>query len=220
MTDRGRTIDLRADPDADLSEVVRHLRSGGAVAYPTETVYGLGALCTDAGVRTVREVKRRSEDKPFIALVESRDVVSALSWTPDASDLTDIFWPGSLTVVLSDPDRTFPSGVRDERTGTVAVRVSPHPIAARLVRELGEPLISTSLNLPGEPPVTSGGAAGEILDRMGADDVWLLDGGALPPSGPSTVVDCSSDRPVVLREGAVPLGRLRCALPEVHGRTD
>jgi tRNA A37 threonylcarbamoyladenosine synthetase subunit TsaC/SUA5/YrdC len=92
-------------------------------------------------------------------------------------------------------------------------------VASRLVRELGAPLTSTSLNVPGETPVTSGAEAREILERLGAPDVWLLDAGTLPPSAPSTVVDCSRDEPVVLREGAVPLGRLRCAIPEIHATT-
>ena len=90
-------------------------------------------------------------------------------------------------------------------------------MAARLVAELGGPLTSTSLNVPGEPPVTSGTEAREILERLGASDVWLLDAGTLPPSAPSTVVDCTTQDPRVLREGAVPIGRLRCALPEIHG---
>ena len=214
-----RNLDLRADPEADLTDVLKHLRAGGAVAYPTETVYGLGGACTEAGVETVRAVKGRAEGKPLIVLVESADAVAGLRWTPAARTLASIFWPGSVTLVLPDPDGIFPLGVRDERTGSVGVRVSPHPVASRLVRELGAPLTSTSLNVPGETPVTSGAEAREILGRLGAPDVWLLDAGTLPPSAPSTVVDCSRDEPVVLREGAVPLGRLRCAIPEIHATT-
>ena len=219
MSARPRTLDLRADSGADLSVVVRHLREGGAVAYPTETVYGLGGACTDAGVTAVREVKGRSADKPLIALVESETAVAGLVWTEAAKTLAETFWPGSVTLVLPDPDRIFPAGVRDPRAGTVGVRVSPHPVARRLVRELGAPLTSTSLNVPGEPPVTSGGHAREILERLGAPKVWLLDFGTLPSSAPSTVVDCSRPEPVVLREGAVPLGRLRCVIPEIHATT-
>ena len=130
-------------------------------------------------------------------------------------ELASVFWPGSVTLVLRDPKATFPDGVRDPRAGTVGVRVSPHPVAARLVSGLGAPLTSTSLNVPGEAPVTSGEEARHILERLGADDVWLVDGGTLPPSSPSTVVDCSTERPEVLREGAVPTGRLRCVIPDL-----
>lgn len=213
-----RTLDLRQDPDADLSAVVAHVRAGGVVAYPTETVYGIGGACTPDGVAAVRRLKGRSADKPLLALVGDAGEVSGLSWSAAATELASIFWPGSVTLVLADPGRTFPEGVRDARAGTVGVRVTPHPVAARLVRELAAPLTSTSLNAPGEAPVTSGGEARQILERLGASDVWLLDGGTLPPSPPSTVVDCTGQAPVVLRPGAVPIERLRCAIPETHER--
>ena len=218
MTGSTLNTDLRADPDADLSPVVAHLSEGGVIAYPTETVYGLGGACTPDAVSAVRALKHRDERKPLIALIEDEAAVAGLDWNVSARELASIFWPGSVTLVLSDPDKLFPPGVRHPDTGTVGVRVSPHPVAARLVRALGGSLTSTSLNLPGEAPVTSGEQAREILARLGADDVWLLDAGTLPPSAPSTVVDCSTDLPVVLREGAVPTGRLRCAIPEIHDR--
>ena len=218
MSPSVRTLDLRIDPEADLSEVLDHVRAGGVVAYPTETVYGIGGACTPEGVEAVRALKGRAADKPILALVPDARSVEALTWTPAARELASVFWPGSVTLVLADPDGTFPEGVRDAGAGTVGVRVTPNPVAARLVRGLAGPLTSTSLNLPGEPPVTSGHEAREILERLGAADVWLLDAGTLPESLPSTVVDCTGEAPVVLRPGAVPLERLRCALPETHER--
>ncbi len=212
-------IDLRADPDADLSAVVAHLRRGGVVAYPTETVYGLGGACTEAGVRRVRMLKKRGAGKPLIALVESREAIAGLEWTESARVLADVFWPGALTLVLRDPHHLFPEGVRDEASGTVGVRVSPHPLAGRLVRALGAPLTSTSLNPPGDAPAASGEEAARLVRALGGGDVWILDAGTLPPSGPSTVVDCTGPEPVVIREGTVPLDRLRCAIPEIHARS-
>lgn len=218
MSAQPTRLDLRADPDADLSEVVAHLREDGLVAYPTETVYGLGGAVTEGAVRALRRAKGREADKPFIALVESAESVDGLAWTPDARELAEIFWPGPLTLVLGDPAGIFPNGVRDGRTGAVGVRVSPHPLVARLVRALGGPVTSTSLNAPGEPPATSGTDAVEAVKKLGAGgDVLVLDGGTLPPSAPSTVVDCTGAEPVVLREGSVPTERLRCAIPEIHG---
>lgn len=210
-------IDLRADPDADLGDVVRHLRRDGLVAYPTETVYGLGGATTEGSVRALRRTKGREGDKPFIALVESAEAVAALSWTPAARELAEIFWPGPLTLVLGDPSGIFPVGVRDATTGAVAVRVSPDPCAARLVSALGGPLTSTSLNAPGSPPATSGAEAVEVVRELGGRDVLVLDVGTLPPSSPSTIVDCRGREPVVLRAGSVPTERLRCAIPEIHG---
>lgn len=212
-----RIIDLRAAPDADLSEVVDHVRGGGLVAYPTETVYGIGGSCTPTAAARVHELKGRGASKPLIALVPGREAVDGLTWTDDAAELARIFWPGSVTLVLSDPDGVFPEGVRDPERATVGVRVTPHPIASRLVRELGAPLTSTSLNRSGEAPITNGTDARAWLEQLSAPDVWLLDAGTLPPSAPSTVVDCTGPRPRVLREGTIPAGRLRCAIPEIDG---
>jgi L-threonylcarbamoyladenylate synthase len=212
-----RVFDLRDDPDASLVAVADHIRRGGLVAYPTETVYGIGGACTPEAADRVRALKGRGDTKPLIALVPDRDAVRALEWTSDAEELAEIFWPGSVTLVLRDPDGLFPDGVRDSGRGTVGVRVSPHPIASRLVSELGEPLTSTSLNRSGEAPITSGSDARTLLENLEATDVWLLDAGTLPPSAPSTVVDCTGRSPRVLREGAIPTGRLRCAIPEIDG---
>ncbi len=217
MSDGPVRIDLRADPDADLSGAVEHLRAGGLIAYPTETVYGLGGVAREPAVSRVRALKGRESGKPLIVLVGSARAAAELRWTPEAEELARIFWPGAVTLVLEDPRGIFPVGVRDERTRTVGVRVSPHPLVRRLMAELRAPLISTSLNAAGEPPARSADEAVEVLRRLDGDDVLVLDGGTLPPSGPSTVVDCSGPEPVVIREGSVPTARLRCALPEIHG---
>lgn len=214
-----RRIDLRGEPDADLTGVVAHLAAGGVIAYPTETVYGLGSACVDAGVRRVRALKRREAAKPLIALVASADAVAGLAWTDAARSLASIFWPGALTLVLGDPAGLFPDGVRDPLLGTVGVRVSPHPLVARLVATLGAAVTSTSLNPRGGPPAASGDDAVRVVRALGGDDVWVLDAGALPPSGPSTIVDCTGPEPVVVRAGTVPVERLRCAIPEIHERT-
>jgi L-threonylcarbamoyladenylate synthase len=214
-----RRLDLIRDPEADFTPVVEHLEAGGVISYPTETVYGLGSACVDVGIHRIQELKRRGPDKPLLVLVQSAEAVEGLRWTDDARELAGIFWPGSLTLLLEDPSGIFPCGVRHGETRAVGVRVSPHPTVARLVEALGAPLTSTSLNLPGEPPALGGREAFGVVRRLGGDDVWVLDGGALPPSGPSTVVDCTGPEPIVIREGTVPIGRLRCAIPQTHERS-
>jgi L-threonylcarbamoyladenylate synthase len=208
--------DLRGDPEADLTQVVAHLERDGVIAYPTETVYGFGSLVTPLGIRSVHELKARERAKPLIALVPSAASVEALAWTDEARELASIFWPGAVTLVLRDPRRIFLEGVRSV-DGTVAVRLSPQPIVGRLLERLGVPLTSTSLNEPGDEPARSGTEAADVIERLGRSDVWLLDGDTLPESRPSTIIDCASGIPTVLREGAVPVGRLRCVIPEIHG---
>ena len=210
-------LDLRADSDADLSAAVARVRAGRLVAYPTETVYGVGGDTSEAAVSALRRLKSREASKPFILLIESVEAVEGLRWTPEARELARTFWPGSLTLVLEDPRGIFPRWVSDVGRSAVAVRVSPHPLVARLLGELGGPLTSTSLNVPGEPPASSGSEAVEVLRRLGGRDVLVLDAGTLRRSGPSTVVDCTGEGPVVLREGSIPTSRLRCAIPRIHG---
>lgn len=209
-------VDLRGEGTPDLRAAVDHLRADGVLAYPTETVYGLGGACTMEAVAAVRRLKDRDAGKPLLALIASPADAAGLRWTDGARELASIFWPGSVTLVLDDPDGTFPDGIRSP-TGTVGVRVSPHPVVRALLAAYGSPVTSTSLNVPGEEPVSSGTQAREVLRRLGATGALLLDVGTLPASVPSTVVDCTGAEPVVLREGAVPTHRLRCAIPEIHG---
>ena len=211
-------MDLRVDPDADLAPLIRHLERDGLMGYPTETVYGLGGLCTPGAIARIRSAKGRPADKPLIALLPNAESAEGLRWTEDARELATIFWPGALTLVLEDPEGIFPEGVRSASSRAVAVRVSPHPVVTRLLHVLGRPITSTSLNEAGTAPATSGSEALDALNRLGLEDAWLVDGGSLPPSGPSTVVDCSGPTPRVLREGSVPTHRLRCAIPDLRDR--
>jgi L-threonylcarbamoyladenylate synthase len=206
-------VDVRAGLDAIMPDVVRHLRADGVIGYPTETVYGLGGAATPAAVARVRALKSRDSTKPLILLVASADAVSDLRWTGPARALARAFWPGPLTLVLEDPRGIFPPGVRHEDTHAVGARVSPHPLVARLLAELGGPLTSTSLNAPGENPAVSGAEALEVVRRLGGRDVLVLDGGPLASSKPSSVVDCTGREPVLIREGAVPTSSLRRTVP-------
>ena len=214
---RGLEVGL-ASAEAALGRAVDHLRDGGLIAYPTETVYGFGGGCSPATVAALAALKRRDRHSPFLLLVDPRQMPPGLRWTPEARELARAFWPGALTLVLADPEKTFPPGIRGA-TG-VAVRHTAHSIAAALVEALGEPLTSTSANAPASPPATDADEVAEALRALGAGpDVPILDGGALPPSPPSTVVDCSGPVPLLVREGAIPLSRLRCVIPDLttHG---
>ncbi len=215
-----RRLDVRGEvvDDLALAPVVQHLLADGLLAYPTETVYGFGCALRPAALRALGALKRRGDDSPFLVLLPHAGAAPGLTWTEAARELAALFWPGGLTLVLDDPANTFPEGVRSA-AGGVAVRVSPHPLARALPELLGGPITSTSANVPGEPGARSGTDALEAGRRLGGDEkLWVLDAGTLPPSPPSTIVDCTGAVPVVLREGAVPLARLRCAVPEIDGR--
>ncbi len=212
-----RAIDVRdavRAPDT-LASVLEHQRSCGLLAYPTETVYGMGGLPTPAVIERLVALKDRDAAKPMLLLVSDREAVSDLTWTPEALELADVFWPGSVTLVLSDPAARYPEGVRGSNGG-VAVRVSPHPLVRELVCGIGGPILSTSANRPGEPPALDAqGALGVALAAGAGEELWVLDGGPLEPSPPSTIIDCSGPEPVVIRQGTIPVGRVRCVLPGV-----
>jgi L-threonylcarbamoyladenylate synthase len=210
-------LDVRAvaAEDVDLNEVLAHVRSGGLLAYPTETVYGFGGTLDEPALRRLAELKSREERKPFLLLVPSIESVAQLAWTDEARELASVFWPGAVTLLLRDPAGTFPPGVRGP-DGAVAVRRSNHPLAQRLVESLGAPITSTSANAPGEAPAASGADALNAALRLGAsEEMWVLDAGPLPESEPSTIVDCTGAVPRVRRAGATPVRRLRCVIPQL-----
>ena len=109
-----RLIDVREAaraPDT-LDLVQEHLKVGGLLAYPTETVYGFGGRPTRSVIDRIMELKKRDPAKPMLLLVPDRKSVSDLTWTPEAIELAEVFWPGSVTLVLSDPAARYPEGVR------------------------------------------------------------------------------------------------------------
>lgn len=213
-----RVIDVRDTTRAahTLDSVLEHVSTGGLLAYPTETVYGFGGVLTRSVIEGLVALKGRDRAKPMLLLVPDREAVSDLTWTPEAIELAEVFWPGSVTLVLSDPGVRYPDGVRGP-AGNVAIRVSPHLLVRELVRRLGGPILSTSANRSGEPPALDAQSAlGAAVAAGAGEELWVLDGGDLDPSRPSTIIDCSGPVPVVLRQGAVPLGQVRCVLPGIR----
>lgn len=208
--------DVRAfDPATDLEEALAVLDAGGVLVHPTETVYGVGGSLDPRAVARVLEMKGRAADKPLLVLVPGPEAVPELVWSDEARKLAAIFWPGAVTLVLPDPENRFPPGVRS-REGGVAVRQSSHPVVAALIRRTGSPITSTSANRPGGPAARTGDEAVEVLRGLDLRfPVHLLDAGGLPPSAPSTILDCTGSETRVLREGAVPVSRLRCLLPKL-----
>ena len=204
----------------ELREVGRHLRSGGLLAYPTETVYGLGGLVEDGPLRALAALKRRDADKPFLLLLPDAQAAAGLVWNRCARRLAERLWPGPLTLVLPDPGHSFPAQVRGG-SGGVAVRMSPAPVARQILDEVGAPITSTSANPPGGAPALSGKEAWEAARALEAgEQLWVVDAGELPPAPASAIVDCTGRDPVVLRAGALDLSELREICPSAREDAD
>ena len=198
-------VRILAPTSASLAEAARILRSGGLVAFPTETVYGLGANALDAGaVQRIFDAKGRPASNPLIVHVENEAAARALArrWPEAASRLAAAHWPGPLTLVVEKTD-----AISDRVTAggpTVALRVPAHPIALELLRITGLPLAAPSANRSEEISPTT---AQHVADSLGpfVDDLIVLDGGPCSVGIESTVVDVTGDEPLVLRPGMLGL---------------
>ena len=193
-------VDPAAPAPAALGRAADVLRAGGLVAFPTETFYGLGAAALDgAAVAEVFVVKGRPASKPVLVLVDSVEMVERLAEVSDrARRLMARHWPGALTLVVTARGELPPQLTGG--TGTVGVRLSPHPVARGLVRAFGGPVTAPSANTSGAPPPTT---AGDVLRAFRGSVALVLDGGSTPGGQPSTVIDLSVDPPHVIRQGAV-----------------
>lgn len=187
-----------------FEEAVRALRGGGLAVYPTETFYALGCLATmHASVERVVAVKGRPAGKPLPVIVADWDMAgSFLLLEGVALDLAHRFWPGPLSIVTRTSAALSPFA-RDGQ-GRSAVRMSPHPVATRLCREAGAPLVSSSANLSGRSPVCLPADLDPALLR--SSGAVVVDAEPWPAGGlPSTLVEVVDDRAVrVLRAGAIP----------------
>ena len=191
----------------NINQAANIIKNGGLIAYPTETVYGLGADPHNAeAIQKIFTAKGRAEDKGIILLIRGVDDLSTLVHTvsPTAQILIEVFWPGPLTLVFR-ANRDLSPALRGGRD-TIALRHSSSSVASRLLFALGGPLTSTSANRSTEPPARS---ACEVENALGDHLDLILDGGPSDTTLPSTLVDVSSDRVILLREGAIPAQKLR-----------
>ncbi|MBI5645923.1 MAG: threonylcarbamoyl-AMP synthase [Ignavibacteriae bacterium] len=197
------------------------LRQGGVVAFPTETVYGLGAnIFSERALHAVFRVKGRPPDNPLIVHVATPDQASELTEAipPRAHALMEKFWPGPLTLVLRR--NALVPDVVTAALDTVALRMPAHPLALALIRAAGVPLAAPSANRSGNPSPTD--AAHVIAQLAGRIDV-ILDGGPCRVGIESTVLDLAASRPRILRPGGVTREQLedtlRCHVAAARGGT-
>ena len=191
-------------------EAVDCLRRGGLVAYPTDTLYGLGAAAgDDRAVRRLFQAKNRSLGNPLPILVASVDTAQEIAQMEPslALRLASHFWPGGLALVL--PRSPGFHSLALAGGDTVAVRVPNHRVPLALIRELGQPLTGTSANISGRPPPLT---ATEVAEQLGERIDIIIDGGRCPGGIESTVIDLTGESPRLLREGAISRAELESVI--------
>ena len=202
----------------DIYRAAAVIRRGGLVAFPTETVYGIGADAFDVGaVAKVFEAKKRPADNPLIVHIGSLDQIDILAaeTTASAEKLIEIFFPGPLTVVLKR-EKNVPDIVT-AGLDTVGIRM-PHSLTAHMfLEECGRPVAAPSANISGRPSPTTWEA---VYDDLNGRVDCILKGKITEIGLESTVVDCTGEFPVVLRHGAVTIEMLRSVIPETTDAAD
>lgn len=186
-----------------IEQALSTLKDGGVVVFPTETAYGLAADATnEKAVARVYAIKRRDNAQTSPLLVSSIDMAQTyMIFSPRMHTLARICWPGALTVVgLAHPGTDLASGVI-RSDGTIAVRISSHPVASALCAQLGRPITATSANISGKPTCYSRQDLDKQFATTGLCADMMLDAGILIPRKPSTIVSDISGQLEVLRQG-------------------
>lgn len=201
MSERTVKIDPEKPQKDVIDAAVRVIKNAGVIAFPTRSIYGLGAdALNQKAVQKIFEIKKRPLDKPILVLIKDKNAIKdiAKNIPPAATRIMDIFWPGNVTIVLeANPD--LPEALT-AGTGKIGVRLPQHRVALALVNELNGPITGTSANISG----------GEGCHRISDLDVQItskldliLDAGPLKKGKGSTVVDVTTQPPKVLREGEI-----------------
>ncbi len=204
------TKTLMAGPAA-VAEAARCLRNGGLAAFPTETVYGLGADATQPeAIARLYQAKGRPSFNPLIAHVSEFAAAEQIAhFDATARRLAEAFWPGPLTLVLPKTGDCAVAALATAGLDTVAVRMPAHPVARDILRELGRPIVAPSANRSGHvSPTTATHVANDLSGRIDL----IIDGGPVPVGVESTIIACL-DRPLLLRAGGLP----RLAIERVLG---
>ncbi|MEV1286854.1 L-threonylcarbamoyladenylate synthase [Micromonospora sp. NPDC049679] len=203
-----------ADRDRGIAAAIEAVKNGELVVIPTDTVYGLGAdAFTPYAVTALLDAKGRGRHMPPPVLVGSRHTLDGLVITlPQvARDLVEAFWPGALTIIVEhSPSLQWDLG---DAGGTVAVRMPLHPVALEVLQETG-PMAVSSANKTGQPAAVT---AEEARDQLGYSVRAYLEAGVCPDPVPSTIVDLTTHTPRIVRQGAIPLEKLREVAPDIVG---
>ncbi|MBW1996324.1 MAG: threonylcarbamoyl-AMP synthase [Deltaproteobacteria bacterium] len=192
----------REDKEAALKKAAGVILSGGIVAYPTESFYGLAAsIRDDDAIERLYKIKGREKGKPILILIPC--VESLQSYVDDIPDyaqrLIGRFWPGGLTLLFRASEHV--SHLLTAGTGKIGIRLSSHPLATGLARAVGMAITGTSANISTQPPC---GDAIQVLKSVGKNVDLILDGGKTEGGKGSTIIDVTVEPPVIVREGMIP----------------
>lgn len=204
---------LNVNVNRDIEESIPILKKGGVVAFPTDTVYGLGA-CADNyhAVERIYLIKKRPRNMALpLLLAEAGQLTGVSSHVPDIVwSLVDNFWPGALTLVLPVADSVLDIVTAGGKT--IAVRVPDHPVPIAMIKGLKIPLVGTSANLSSMPSPLN---ATEVYSQLGDNVDFIIDGGQCAGSNESTIIDVTGERPVILRQGAISSKEIRRVCPNI-----
>ena len=201
---------LLTENSDDLDRAAAIIANGGLVAFPTETVYGLGANALDPdAVARIYEVKQRPSDNPSIVHIAEKEEIGPLTVrvTPEMEILMDRFWPGPMTMITVSSDR-IPDVTRGGQP-TVGIRLPESRAARELIRRSGCPVAAPSANISGRPSPTT---ARDVLDDLNGKIEAIIDGGPCSVGIESTVIDMTGDIPMILRPGIITREELENAL--------
>jgi L-threonylcarbamoyladenylate synthase len=213
-----QVFDLNPDsPEVDLTkEIAALLGQGKVVAYPTDTLYALGAdAFNHDAVHRIAILKGRDGTKPFPCIIDTVERLQkwGIELSPVAGAIADNFWPGPVSLVVKGPIG-LPGYVLNEK-GAICLRVPESKIARSIARNIGGLLVATSANPSGCPPSRS---AQEAIDYFRGEIDAVIDGGRSTKDSPSTILDVSEGKLVIIREGAVPSEEILSALARVQKR--
>jgi L-threonylcarbamoyladenylate synthase len=196
------------NPELNLiARAIRILKTGGVIAFPTETFYGLAADATNEdAVEEIFHLKGRDFSNPVALIIgNDRQLHGLVEEIPDIGRiLMQTFWPGPLTLVFKASPQIIPK--LTAHTGKIGIRISSHPVAACLANRLDRPITATSANFSGTPEILS---PQEVVRCLGDRVDLVIDGGLSPGGKGSTIFDITLDPPVTLREGAIPTQLIR-----------
>ncbi|KAA0955661.1 threonylcarbamoyl-AMP synthase [Sporosarcina sp. ANT_H38] len=218
METKVNLVDNFMDNEKNYKQAVDILTSGGVVAFPTETVYGLGAIATDElAVQKIFEAKGRPSDNPLIVHIGKKEEVFnfATDISLDAEKLMDAFWPGPLTLVFHKISGVIAPNVTPG-VETVGIRMPDHPVALGLLQALGEPLAAPSANRSGKPSPTE---ADHVYKDLKGLIPLILDGGQTGVGVESTVLDMTTTPPTILRPGGMTQEMIESIIGPVNSET-